>query len=112
VLSLAREHDAHCVIGDPASGLQFWKLQGAVDRTSGQATPPGVNCTAYDPAALTVTPADGEWHLVASQDVLLGTTATGEDAARALLVARHADRLCLVGDPARPLTSYWVDSAR
>ena len=112
-MALAREHTAHCVIGDPATGLQFWKRGTEVvdPPTSARLPGSGTSCTAYDPATVTVSGGAGQWHLLAPPDVLLASTSSAADAVRALLVARQADRLCLVGDPARPLTWYWVRPA-
>ncbi|MFV2020480.1 hypothetical protein [Micromonospora sp. LOL_023] len=74
---------------------------------------PQYDCTAYDPAALTVNgPAADGWSLRAGQTSLL-VLDDAADAERARLVAVGNTRLCLIGrdndkpDPARHQLKYW-----
>lgn len=74
---------------------------------------PNFDCTAYDPATLSVDgPAADGWSLRAGQTSLLVLDASA-DAERARLVAAGNTRLCLIGrdndkpDPARHQLEYW-----
>jgi hypothetical protein len=95
--SVAAAADELCVIGPPDGRflpIQYWKrggrLLGALPPAPARA---GARCTAYDPAALTVQD-DLSVASRGTQLVILGDRA---DADRALALARHHRRMCVVG---------------
>jgi hypothetical protein len=108
---VARQADEVCLLG-ALPPVQYWRRNGRlVGELAPAAATGGGACPAYDPARLSLDAARSA--LLDGQDPLL--LAGAEDAPRAMAVARHYHRLCVLGksrsdiaaDPLRPTFTYW-----